>query len=82
MIFQAVLCGSSSHPEKPRVWNIPVFFEVGCYLWDTGKFQDFTDLFFAGQLALHGTDLGGDSAVRKEISHIASLLSAFKEPVE
>ena len=68
--------------RSPEFGIFRCFFEVGCYLWDTGKFQDFTDLFFAGQLALHGTDLGGDSAVRKEISHIASLLSAFKEPVE
>ena len=57
-------------------------FEIGCYLRDTGKLQDLKNLFLAGQLALHGTDLGRDSAVRKEISHIASLLSGFKEPVE
>jgi len=57
-------------------------FEIGCYLRDTGKLQDLTDLFLVYQLALHGTDLGGDSAVGKEISHIASLLSAFKKPVE
>ena len=57
-------------------------FQVGCYLGDIVKLNDFFQLLICHKPALHGADLGGDSAVGKEISHIASLLSAFKKPVE
>ena len=38
-------------------------FQVGCYLGDIGKLNDFFQLLICHEPALHGADLGGESAV-------------------
>ena len=48
---------------RPDILIFRGSFQVGCYLGDIGKLNDFFQLLICHKPALHGTDLGRESAV-------------------